>query len=307
MALIVTGLSAKALYINNPIPITLTEDTVNSNVLWYTMNVINAGTQQSQGFKLQPANGGSLTVDIAAIIKSMFKKPKHNEGTGNYEHSAREVFNFAFTSTYTLIGSPTKYSSSKLLISGEVFFRGGKRGHELSVQVAMWQKLRHTPKIPAWGGYQVLEYQAVGADYEIEQIIPFIGDVEKMKTKGCNPVFVKFLNSLAGYSFWLFEGINETTSTENSGYSDYLENITDFGNTVEKEIELYSKVPARYHSMMLDLIESPEIYIYNQNPVSYERLVSKSNSIVWNNFEKVYEVKLKFERVINYNPEILWQ
>lgn len=305
MALIVSEIG-KANYINNPILVSFQENTPNSTVVRYGMIITNSTTQEFEVFSFSPNLNGELTVDIAAAIKSMFKAPKHNMGVGPTEHSGREVFNFLFTSTYTMPGILVPLIH-QLLVTGKVFYRGGKRGQHFNVQVTLGA-LRSSDKIPVWSGYPSLEYTS-GADFNIYQSIPSPSVTEQMKVKGCNPVYLKYMNSLGGYSFWLFEGENENTSTDNAGYSNSLTNVVDFGNSSEQEIELYSKVPARYHGLMLDLIDSLEIYIFNPSLVGeqYFRVVNSNNEIERGNFKKMYEVKFKFKRVTNYNAQILWQ
>lgn len=306
MAFIVSEIG-KATYINNPILVDFNLTTPNSTVLRYEMRITNAATQYIQYFKFSPDLDGQLTVDISAAVKTMFKAPKHNTGVGANENSGREVFNFLFTVVFRVPGFlQDQYSFSSVV--NQVFFRGGKRGQHFNIPVIFNSILRSSDKIPVWSGYPALEYTA-GNSFNIFQSIPSPAVTEQMKVKGCNPVYLKYMNSLGGYSFWLFEGENETTSTDNGGYSNSLTNVIDFGNSSEQEIELYSKVPARYHGLMLDLIDSPEIYIYNPTLVGeqYFRVVNSNNDMERGNFKKVYEVKFKFKRVTNYNAQILWQ
>lgn len=302
MALIVTQLG-RAIYINNPIVIDFRENTPDITVVRYELRITNASTQFAQTFRFSPNLDGTLKIDISPLIKSMFKKPKHNEGVGPIDNSAREVFNLNFT---CLFNTPTENNRTSTAISNnKVFFRGGIRGQKFNVLVISDGILRSSDKLPVWPGYPTLEY-SVGDNYNITQSIPGpLSNTEQMKVKGCNPVYLKYLNSKGGYSNWLFEGQNETMDTTNSGHSNSIFGIVDFGNETDFEVELYSKVPARYHGLMLDLIDSPEIYIFSGG--EYIRVINSNNKMERGNFKKVYEVKFNFKRLTNYNAQTLWQ
>lgn len=307
MALIVTE-PPKAAYINNPILLNFSENTPNSTVVHFNMRVTNANTQAVQNFRFQPNSDGQIKIDISPVLKSMFKVPKHNMGVGATENSGREVFNFVFGVTYTLPSVLVPLIST-LTVNNRICYRGGLRGQYFNVEVPFLSILRSSEKLPVWPGYPSWEYRSDNT-YNISQTIPGpTTNIERLKVKGCNPVYLKYMNSKGAYSFWLFEGETETMDTSNSGYSNTAFGIVDFGNTAEFDLQLYSKVPARYHGLMLDLIDSPEIYVYNPLSVSDQwiRIINDNNQMERGNFKKVYEVKLKFKRVANYNPQILWQ
>ena len=84
------------------------------------------------------------------------------------------------------------------------------------------------------------------------------------KIKGCNPTYMKFKNSIGGYSYWLFENWTDETSNSDYGVVEKQNNIYDLGNEEQSKITVFSKVPSRYNAMMSDLIVSEEIYLYRR-------------------------------------------
>lgn len=305
MAVVVNGI-VDAMYINNPIKVTASENTTDSTVIRYLVRVSNISTPQIQTVTLYPDASGTIEFDLSVILKAMFKVPKHNEGIGGNENAGREVFSIRVTSYYTIPDDEVIYTSVTN-INNKVFFRGGIRGNNMNVSAVFAYSLRSSEKLPLWPGYPVWDYQMLSG-YNVGQLLPSTAsNIERMKVKGCKSVYVKFFNSKGAYSFWLFEASKENDTTANEGYSNTLNGITDYGNTVDLSLEYYSKVPERYIEVIKDLIESPEIYIYNPSaPNVYERIVNAGNTITDDVHNKVSEVKVKFERVSNYNPSLIW-
>lgn len=311
MAVIVTGLSGNGYYINNNIIVSLDTDNAGAEVLFYNIRITDASNPQKfQEVKVYPKQGNSLSVNISPMLKSLFKKPNHNINySGISQTNTFEKFNLRFESSFIVSGFPF---SNILTINNKTFIRGGYRSNLQNRSSVIGRVLSPVETIPYWSGYPIAEYKIVsGFNIEKNPFADSFTSKELRYFKGCNPTYVKFLNSLGGYSYWLFEGLTNNTSTSNAGYSNNFGEVTDFGNTVNRSMQLYSKVPARFYPMILDLIESPEIYVYNNSIDSekkdtFVRIINNNNSLSENDAKKSYEVKLNFEVVSNYNPEILW-
>lgn len=306
MALIVIGLDGNGFLINSNIYANLSINDAGAEVLFYNIRITDASNPQKfQEVKVYPKQGNSLRVNLSPMLKSLFKKPNHNI---NYSAVSQtntfEIFNLRFECSFLVSGFPF---SNILTINNKTFIRGGYRSNLQNHSSVIGTVLSPVETIPYWSGYPIAEYKIIsGFNIEKNPFIDSFTSKELRYFKGCNPTYVKFLNSLGGYSYWLFEGLTNNTSTSNAGYSNNFGEVTDFGNTVNRSIQLYSKVPARFYPMMLDLIESSEIYVYNFGYQTWARIINNNNSLSENDAKKSYEVKLNFEVVSNYNPEILW-
>jgi len=245
------------------------------------------------------------------MLKALFKKPKHRYTDQpfieNYiENSARETFSFRFG--MHLLGGQIPFRTAE--INYKQFFRAGSFNNAFDVALLPNQALHNYDKIPYWDGFPAERYY-IGESYNIyfdkvESLTP--NQKELLPNPCCNPVYVKFLNALGGYSYWLFEGQTIHYKTQNTGYynSDHRY-TTDYGNTLETTLELHSKVPGRYINIIRELIVSPEIYAYQpQRKPIWKQIINNNNTFAYIEDKKINEVQLSFIQPINFNPQTLF-
>ena len=108
----------------------------------------------------------------------------------------------------------------------------------------------------------------------------------------CNSKIIKFRNSLGGYQFWVFESFEIQPKVKGKATisqipmqlrSDIGRNI---GTETTKEITLKTKTPVSLQPIILDLIQSPEILMYDPEGTdeasSWHRLqLSNSNEGIY--------------------------
>lgn len=243
------------------------------------------------------------SINISSYIKSLFPELKHNNNVLKVEINIRAIkreLNFeSIVSSITL---------------NKFFVFGGKRTNESNLTLQSGQQLKLTEKIPYWRGYEnslsflhvtptMSELNHIDID-----VTPHESFVEQKKIKGCNSVYVKFLNSLGGYSYWLFEGLTDQQKNEHLGTINNSK-VIDFGNNYEREIELYSKVSRAYLPIIQDLIISPEIYIYRlgEGGIVWDRHYAGNNTIDVNPAKSAQEVKVKLKPFSRFKPALIWQ
>jgi len=245
------------------------------------------------------------------MLKAMFKKPKHKYTNQpfaeNYiENSARETFSFRFGMHLFSLQIPHRTAE----INYKQFFRAGSFNNTFDVAHTMGKILHNYDKIPFWDGYPAERY-FISESYNIyfdkvESLTP--AQKELLPNNFCNPIYVKFLNALGGYSYWLFDSQTIHYKTQNTGYYNQdHRNTTDYGNTLETTLELYSKVPDRYANIIRELIVSPEIYAYQPgNRWKWKQIINNNNTFDYIADKKINEVQLSFTQPINYNPQTLF-
>lgn len=308
MAIIVGGFNSDGYFINSPVFIDISFVPQGGQVLSYFTLKITNSQQNSGDIKIYPRPGSnSVRLNLSPVLKSMFKTPKHNTNYSNVviENSAKEVFNFLFTANFKV--SDIDFSEV-LTVQNRTFYRGGLNNNNFyNHTAAIGRILRKTEILPFWNGYPTAEY-TIDENRNIVKnpLMQEVSNKEFRLIHGCNNQYLKFLNSLGGYSYWLFEGSTESKSTSNLGYSNTFNNAVNFGNEVTRNLQLYSKVPSRFYPLIQDLVESPEVYIYNFSDMDWYPIINKNNTADKNNAKKSYEVKLNFDVVSNYNPSLLW-
>ena len=163
-----------------------------------------------------------------------------------------------------------------------------------------------TTKLPVWIGYETAEYYIDNQNLILKRLLAdvSIANIEERRTKGCNEVYVKFLNQNGGYSNWLFESHSNIENNNNQG--GFIRNnlVDDLGNETDFKLQLESKVPKAFKQLILDLIISPEIYALIEG--LYIRVRSGRNSMEYDNIKRSYATKINLEVDNRFNPSLLW-
>ena len=319
-----SGLSSNFYLANNPIYLNISGIDNRTAYIDYFISVYNNQGSIVSTSKPQRAYNinNTLSVDIAPLVKSFMSEPDHNT---NYT----ELTPFPFYKNHikinitvreyeyknTLVSDPdggldrivfsTEIVKSDT-ITNKTFIRGGERTYDNNINLGNATKLIVTENIPVWAGFPVDYYYTNLQDGIVKANIIPGGLKDERKVKGCESIYIKFLNSLGGYSYWLFENSEVQERNSNLGSIRRKLDVLDLGNETEETITLISKVPQRFMPLMKDLIVSPEIYRYEKETQEWHRLSSDNNRITTNPFEVNTKVKLKFNPYSNYNPAVIW-
>lgn len=289
MALNVNGLTKDFYLSNNPIIVDI-EETQDHDYL-----TIKIGSYAAS--MLTPI-AKKAKVDVSSYIKTLYD-------------------NSNITKVPIVISSFKRVNNVDQLVNSTTltkhFIRGGKRGGQTNTTVQPNTILKVTEKIPYWDGY-FTTYGYLNTTNNpalIEQILvnpDFMRSVDKRKVKGCNSVYVRFLNSLGGYSYWMFEGVTDQQKNTNEGLINNTR-LIDLGNSFDQEIELFSKVPKQYIALIQDLIVSPDIYIYRlgEEGVVWDKYYSNNNTVEVNPAKNAQSVKIKLKPFNKFNPQTQWQ
>lgn len=296
----ITGLSGSRYYVNNPI--WLECDVSDNPVDSFTMVISDGGTPIFQGKFYTFEN--KAYIDIAEIMKGLLPEPNHpvNPSTGqviNTNSISVQIYVLGFAPSIT-------------------FYRGGEDSDRTNVQVPALAALIESAKIPVWTGYPSAKYY-LNASNEIiyTNIIP-PSETEQRRVVNCNPVYLRFLNSKGGYSFWMFESWNIQKKTKKGDIIERRVNNLDLGLEPSHTLNLSTRAEERYTQTLSALCESPEVYIYQiQNVVEeqntsfqfsneWTRIFNDGSSMEWNNEDSVNEFDFKFNLNFKNNPSLLW-
>lgn len=229
-----------------------------------------------------------IFINIQSIVKSLFDVP--NGSTNNSTKiqisiTANEGTNITFTKD---------------------FIRGGKRVNDTNQTISPNQTLRLSTNLPVWSGFPVYDY-FLSSDYLIqEQLLADVTNIDYRRTKGCNNIYIKFLNQKGGYSYWLFESYSEKNQNKPLGYlvNSKNNNLLDLGSESQSDLQIYSKIPKEYKDYALDIVNSSDVYAY-QN-ASWKKIFLKANNVEFDNIKKVYVTNLNIDLNYRFNPSLLW-
>lgn len=285
--------------INNDIILTI-ESLV--QVPFITLQFNNLTNQEQSGTSRHYLGADNkITLNISPYIKSLFSYPN---GGSDYSTTGQLMPNVnTIRISMNFEGNFNPYTITKS------FVRGGKRSNSYNQTLNTSTWLTPSDKIPVWNGYPVAGYYLTTENSvrtivkKLDNEIPStLKDVRRQK--GCNPLYVKFLNQMGGYSYWLFDSSTETESNANLGSFIRNKDLADLGNTSESKIQATGKVPSEYIEIIKDLGVSPEIYIYREG--NWMRVLSNNSPVMVDDNKRSYNVKVNFSPEYRFNPSLLW-
>lgn len=247
--MIIKGFEHDGYYTNNPIYIEVSE-LVNTKYIEVILNYTGAS---SVTYKLYPDLNGKVLVNLASMVRVMLPLPVANN---DYTNNTTE--NTVHSLTITIKEYKTDNTTSEETFSKK-FVRGGILGNKINQVAQVGVTLTNSTKLPVWKGRPVALYDMttdlVVGKHPIVVNINYYDDnynidVEVQTTRYVDGVYLKFLNSLGGYSYWNFERTSTKLKTDNIGY--YItpsingEVVTDMGQEVSEESTAESVVKAEY-------------------------------------------------------------
>lgn len=279
------NLTGNGYFINNEIWMKITAD---SAIVYFKVVLRNLSNSKiSTQFIAYADINRSAYINLQPIVKSLFSVPD-----GSVNSSAKIEI------------SITGNEATNIKVTKD-FIRGGNRTNEINQTFSPNQTLRLSNMLPVWSGFPAYDY-FLSSSYVIqEQTLAEISNIDYRRIKGCNNIYIKFLNQRGGYSYWLFESYSEKeTGTPLGSLIDSSNNLLDMGQESKSDLQIYSKIPKEYKQYALDLIISPDVYAY-QNGL-WKKIFMKSNNVERDSVKRVYTVNLNIDLQYRFNPSILW-
>jgi len=296
----VTGLNGSRYYINNPIWVKV--DTTGDSNNQVILN-ISKGSEILYSAKYYTFNN-VIYFDLSEIMKGLLPEPKHPENisSGQKIKLAQETFS---------IDLPN-FSVSRS------FLRGGEYSNRENIKVPTNAILSESEKIPIWSGYPSAKYYFNENGFSIFTEILNNSETEKRRVLSSNPVFLRYLNTKGGYSFWLFDEWKINKSSKEGIIIERRVQNLDLGLSSEGSISLSTKADTRYINTLNALLSSSEIYIYNIQDVLIEenpqfiqskiwtRVYNKGGKMKWNNFDSVHEFDFNLDFNFKNSSTLIW-
>lgn len=261
---------------------------------------------------------GNVSFDISEIIKALMPEPNHPASpiSGSIIPGNVTTQTLVFQSSGDVFQSSGGSSQSFV----KSFIRGGDASMGTSLTLPSGSVLKESPKIPVWEGYPSAKYTLNANNQVVFSNILANNEIDRRKVVTCNPVFLRFLNTRGGYSFWMFEEweVNEKSSKTNR--IDRRGNPLDLGMEMAWELSLNTRVEREYNATLSALLKSPEVHIYRVENILNERssgLLTKSygawtriynagGAMQWNAFEQMNEYSFKFDLLFKEKPTLIW-
>lgn len=306
-------------YINNPIWVEVVNLQNFDKVDLEIFDVNNSNNTYSLTFDVF---NDTVIFDLAIIVKAMMELPRYDqrfESAGLNLNRIRLQMNF---SAYQIGDEPTLIQQL-----ARSFIRGGLyAGNNINVQDGA--ELIESEKVPVWNGFPSMFAEIVGTEIEVSNLPPSDKRV-LMKQIGCNPIYLGWLNSKGGYSFWLFENWNATLKTDKADTLDFYrqghlsQNFMSLGNESTYNLSVETRVAREFYFHLKSLVNSPDVWVFNSEPImqyfgninqnmppitasGWMRIHNNGNSFNWNGHEEVKEVSFDFDFIKSENRQVIW-
>jgi hypothetical protein len=141
--------------------------------------------------------------------------------------------------------------------------------------------------------------------------IPFFNS-EKIIIESCNYKIIKFLNSLGGYQYYVFEAYEiKDTAKPLKNIPKQINNFNDtafqsLGTELNKEIEFYTETKSEDQVIISDLIKSFDVLMWDVESEIWIKLVPNTNTTIFNTKDKMYKNKIKYDFYTEVNNSLLW-
>lgn len=242
-------------------------------------------------FKLYPSPGNEYNFNICQIIRALFPDTNHINNNNLQEFEITFNVRFANTSTPDVSQIFTKY-----------FVRGGRNKSADAEWFLSSSEPLVVEKWVDWG------FGLPGFAQRIQNnsIVNFIPTEQfRNHLRGCDFKILKFLNSLGGYQYFVFETFEIKNKTKAGKAIDIptnrlrKDNFKNTSSSSERVIEFHSKTPIEIQEVFTDLVNSQEVYLFHHsgtdNDSKWELLKLDNNESIENNYERVFENKISFE------------
>lgn len=261
------------------------------------IKVKNIDSQKSYEFSLAPSPEGEYDFNISQPIRGLMPLPNPIQ-LNTLQNFEIEFKGFLKDADTGAIESVTQ-TLTKQFIRGWIEKSGSKNWHLQegnNLFIGKWLN---------WDGISLVTPKKL-LNGEMIDYLPAPTETETKKLRNnCNYTIVKFLNSLGAYQLYVFENSETKFKTkpkktiEGIAYHLKQNNSHNLGLENEKTIELHTKTSYADQPIIIDLIRSYDVYLFDKNGTDedgrWQRLKLGSNETIQNTYDRVYENKITFE------------
>lgn len=245
-------------------------------------------------FRLYPDLTPKFQFNISQVVRPLQPYPDHIDVNTlqSYELIFTVVFDDSSVETTTL---------------NKEFIRGGRSKNNISE----WYLSDGFPLVVGkwveWRGVNLPGFAKKIMGSLVVDFIPTEANTYRMINYNfCNAKIIKFRNSLGGYQFWVFETYELQPKVKAKDFIAEIPNslrghtFRNVGTETTEEIVLKTKTPAILQEIIIDLINSPDVMMYDSAGTDeasrWQRLqLSSTNDAVYNSNDMSYINEISYQ------------
>lgn len=297
----VKGLDNDYYLTQNDIWVKVSDLTIETSVLELT--VYNETTGASlKPFIMSPSPNREFVFNVCIPVRGLMPYPDHM----NINSLQKFTLSFKFKK------SDNTYEDDHAISITKFFILGGRNKQATKEWYLNPSEELVVGKWINWNGVTLPSFAKRIQGDEIVDFIP--NETINIDLTTCNYKIIKFLNSLGGYQYFIFERYEKKTKSK-AGKSVRVLNdrlrLDDFKNTkmnTDRSIEFYDETTKEAQIVIEDLVCSPEVLLYDESGddehSKWQRLIIENNEAIINNWQETYLNKISFSFSDNVKREI---
>lgn len=213
----------------------------------------------------------------------------------------------SYTFTFTAFYADPEVEDEVQTVSDKYFIRGGVNKSNTQEWYLSSGNNLLVNKWLVWEGVSLPSQPVRIQGANLVSFSPLATDSYRMPVRGmCTPTIIKFLNSLGGYQYYIFEFAEKQLKTKGKGsvsrlaYRLRADRSRAIGVTEEEVLNLKTRTPEAAQDVYEDLLRSHDILLYDpagtDDASRWHRLeVTQSNDAVLNNRDRYYDNEATFK------------
>lgn len=314
MALEIEGLEGNYYAVNNPVYLKI-QSSKDSFI------VMRVQGKSDSDMVYQIRAGLPLFVDISDYIKSFMGIPDLVEPVFAGEQQLAGLVNKNIIELTLLFAVREDMGPTKQYLYKRIFVRGGYF-NGVNNQLTDGMVLKDSSLVPTWGGYPSNMFHIQGASIVATSTSSSYAD-ERRTNNTCDSVYIGFLNSKGGFSYWLFDNYELTQKVSSS---DTLERNPDMfkkqskflsvGGDTTSTLNVVTRAEEDYYRLMRALSASPIVYVYKLRDIldisfdaprhDWTQIKNNGNSFALESSEDVKEFSFDFDLLLTEKRKFGW-
>ena len=304
--MVVTGLNSNRFLAGNSIPVSVAPSSGSfSQGTTVTMSVIKLVTHPGDVQYILPpvtfyVSPTGIDFDIRPYIKGLLPDPyvpgtSIMDPTPNYQN---------FTITFQ-----ESASDSSQTFTGKTFVRGFRWERTGSSQtLGSSEVLSPTDRIPVWTGWPSSYSYMESNQIRTSPIVPSDLVRQMKEPTACDPLYLRFLNSLGGYSYWMFLSWERRTESDQVGtiVQPTFPGDKNLGYGTNVTITADTRAKREFFPILKALLVSPVVQAYDVNANRWDKIEPSNGAFTENNYEDLVEASFTFDSALNVDPRVIW-
>ena len=267
------------------------------------LRVKNLANLKQHDLVLYPLPNNQFTLNITTAVRSLFDAPIHDSLPLNTLAKFEIKFDISFVGAF-----PNEIENiEKYFIRGYTQNKAINTYIDLDTNLLIGNAKFYANGTTNFNSYFVLR-KIGGINILTKDLSADLINIQNL----CNYKIIKFLNSIGGYQYFLFEDFEIKESAKplknvpkiTNAFNDTA--FQSLGTELKKEIELITENSAEDQIIITEIVNSFDVLMWDATAQIWIKLVPNANATTTNTWDNRYKNKIKFDFYNEVNNTLIW-